>query len=491
MARCFGTRSGNKDPVRSSTSYEKLLTIVFVLSLPLCNPWVRGDGVGYYGMARSLLIEHRLDFREDWLRANSSFQMSRMDASGHILPKQYTRTGQLDNHYSIGPAILWAPFLIVAHVGVRLYDIAGGHVSADGYSKPYLFAMAFGSAFYGFLALWISFCLARRYISERMAFLATLGIWFGSSLPVYMYFNPSWSHAHSAFVVALFVWYWTVTRHNRTRTQWMALGAIGGLMLDVYYINVVLLLLPLMESLVGYSVAVKMRSSELAYRLFFKNALFAALLIAIFSPTLITKKVIYGSFLNVGYPERWYWKSPALLKVCFSSDHGLFSWTPILVLAAIGLFALRKVDRNLAIYSIMGLATYIYVIGCYQDWDGISSFGNRFFVSLTVLFILGLAAGLQWLAGIWQERRAFVIASAATALMVFWNIGLIFQWGTHMIPARGPVSWRDVAYNQVAVVPAQAASSLRVYLTGRTTLMNHIEQQDLIQLKAKQLQENK
>ena len=128
----------------------------------------------------------------------------------------------------------------------------GGHVAADGYSTPYLWAMALGTALYGFLALWISFRLARKYVPERWAFLATLGIWFASSLPVYMYFNPSWSHAHSAFTVALFVWYWDRTRNGRT------LGRNGscwvrsaGLMMDVYYPNAVLLLFPLLESLHG------------------------------------------------------------------------------------------------------------------------------------------------------------------------------------------------------------------------------------------------
>ena len=113
----------------------------------------------------------------------------------------------------------------MAHAGVLLWDSLGGHVAADGHSRPYLVAMALGTAFYGFMALWISFVLARRYVAERWAFLATVGIWFASSLPVYMYFNPSWSHAQSAFAVALFLWYWMRTRKERT---WAAVGDFGS-----------------------------------------------------------------------------------------------------------------------------------------------------------------------------------------------------------------------------------------------------------------------
>lgn len=466
------------------TKYQRLLVLLFVLTLPLVNPWVRGDGVGYYAFARSILIEHRLDFTKDWLEANASFQLGRTDAKGNINPDQYTVTGRLNNHFSVGPAILWAPFLIVTHLGVVLYDRSGGHVAADGYSKPYLLVMAFGTALYGFLALIISFGLARRYVSERWAFLATLGIWFGSSLPVYMYFNPSWSHAHSAFTVALFVWYWIRTRGARTWTQWVVLGAFGGLMIDVYYVNAVLLLLPLLESLAGYRAALKGAAEVRFGTLLFRNVVFACSVVAAFLPTFITKKIIYGSYLNFGYVEHWSWSSPAFFRVCFSPDHGLFSWTPILILAAVGLFFLRKYDRDLALYLIATFVACLYTMGCYENWDGISSYGSRFFVSLTFLFILGLSAFFDRLARAWNQRRAVIVASAATTIFVVWNAGLIFQWGTHLIPARGPISWRAAAYNQVAVVPEQAVSTMKNYLTRRGKLMDRIEQEDVNQIKS-------
>jgi hypothetical protein len=474
-----------RHPLGWFSKYEIILFVIFVLSLPLSNPWVRGDGVGYYAFGRSLLIQHNLNFRKDWLAANTSFRMGRTDSSGNVLVDQYTPTGHLDNHFSIGPAILWSPFLLVAHVSVRAYDALGGHIAADGYSEPYLLGMAFGTAVYGFLSLWISFRLTRKYLAERWAFLGTVGIWFASSLPVYMYFNPSWSHAHSAFMVAVFVWYWDRTLNTRTSLQWVILGAIAGLMMDVYYPNAILLLLPLLESLGSYwEGIVNAEPKKTIGPLFLNNVIFTAVIFAAFLPTLVSKKIIYGDYLNFGYIERWFWDSPALLRVCFSSEHGLFSWTPITLLAVIGLFLFRRHDRILALYSICAFGVYVYVIGCYQDWDGLSSFGNRFFISLTILFVLGLAAFFDWIAHIWNEQRARVLAPIAVASLILWNLGLVFQWGTHLIPARGPISWRDAAYNQVAVVPVRAASTLANYLTQRRQLMRHIEEGDVKQLKS-------
>ena len=440
--------------------------------------------MGYYAYARALLIEHRLDFEPYWQNANASFRMGRLDSEGQVRTTEYTTTGRIDNHFSIGPAILWSPFLVTADVLVRVDRVLGGQVAENGFSFPYIVAMSLGTAIYGFLAVFLSFRLAKKYLPERWAFLGSLGIWFASSLPVYMYFNPSWSHAHSAFMVAVFFWYWERTRRGRTWMQWAVLGAISGLMLDVYYVNGVLLIVPLIESLAGYWQSVQTRQLQGAVRLWLQNLVFVVMVSVAFLPTLITKKIIYGGYLNFGYHVGWFLTSPALLKVAFASEHGLFSWTPIVLLAVIGLVLLQKRDRMLSLCCVAAFAIYLYAIGCYEDWAGISSFGSRFFVSLTPVFVLGLAGFFDFVAGVIDEQRANILAACTVSVLVLWNAGLIFQWGTHLIPARGPISWRDAAYNQVAVVPAQAARTVEAYLVRRRQLMGHIEGEDLNQLKS-------
>src|SRR5437773_9379890 len=168
--------------------------------------------------------------------------------NGQISPSEYTETGYVDNLFSVGPAMLWTPFLLAAHCFVLLANALGTHIAANGFSTPYVLAMALGTAIYGFLGLLISYFLARKYVEERWAFLATVAIWGASSLPVYMYFNPAWSHAHSAFTVALLLRYWDRTRDFRTILQWNILGLLAGLMVDVYFPNGVFLLLPFVES---------------------------------------------------------------------------------------------------------------------------------------------------------------------------------------------------------------------------------------------------
>jgi len=61
--RLTGTSFVEQQGVHSSLrpgarTAERLLLLLFLFSLPLLNPWVRGDGVGYYAFARAPLFAH-------------------------------------------------------------------------------------------------------------------------------------------------------------------------------------------------------------------------------------------------------------------------------------------------------------------------------------------------------------------------------------------------------------------------------------------------
>ena len=479
----------------ASSAHAKLLLFFFLLTLPFVNPWVHGDGVGYFAYLRSALIHHDLDFEDDYLAGNMSFVMSRVDARGHLLPEMYTKTGHVENHFTVGPAILWAPVLMTVHLAVVLLDHAGANIAADGYSRPYMLAMALTTACYGFLSLLLSFRIARKYFEQRWAFFATIGIWLASSLPVYMYFNPSWSHAFSAFSVALFLWYWDRTKLQRTLGQWAVLGLLAGLMGNVYYPNVFLLIFPGLEIL--HLARAGQRDPGQAIMPLGKRmsrcAVFGAVFLVSLLPTFVTRQIIYGSPFETGYRgiRTWNWTSPALLRVLFSSDHGLWTWTPVLSLAVVGLFFLAKRNALLGTGSILTFLAYYYFIASYPNWDGISSYGNRFFISLTPIFVLGFAALLSAFSrAVAKPVRAVAFATTAIVLFTAWNFGFMFQWGTHMVPARGEISWPEMAHNQFVAVPLRLTYSLETYFLHRKDMMQHIEHEDIEQQKALRTRED-
>jgi hypothetical protein len=491
--RSYSTAPRSAKSTSSGKAYLWLLSL-FVLSLVLINPWVRGDGVGYYAFARAVLLQHNLDFTADYSAANASFRDARLDENGNPKPIFRTATNHLENHFTVGPAILWAPFLIVAHAGVLVFRALGSSVAADGFSAPYRFAMALGTAVYGFLGLLLAMRLASKYVGERWAFLATVAIWWASSLPVYMYFNPSWSHAHSAFVAALFLWYWHETRESRSTTQWIVLAAIAGLMLNVYYPNAMLLAVLVVEALPQYFGVLRSKQSPerevrpSVLQLVTNHVLFAVVMIACLLPTFVSRYIIYGNPFESGYfsLKDWAWRSPYFLAVLFSSDHGLLVWTPIIALACIGvlLFALREPRVGGAL--LVAMLAFYFFIACYPDWAGISSYGNRFFVSLTPIFVIGLSVFFDRISRFFTSQRAAIATfGTAAALLIVWNLAFIFQWGTHLVPARGPIVWSEMIHNQFVVVPREIASKAQGYLFHRSILMQQIEQRDIEQMHEK------
>jgi hypothetical protein len=484
MVAAILNRSGSFS--KRELPYIKILFVCFLLTLPIVNPTVHGDGVGYYAYARAMLIQHNLHFEEDWRHANKFFSAARIQTGEQLRPDQYTPTGYVDNHFTVGPAILWAPFLIFAHIAVLLFNAVGGHIAADGFSPPYVVTMALATAFYGFLGLLFSFFLAKKYVRDRWAFLATMGIWLATSLPVYMYFNPAWSHAHSAFTVAVFLWYWERTRGTRTIGQWMALGLISGLMIDVYFPNGVFLLLPLIEALLAHRLSWRVAGWNMQRKLLVREALFAVSVVLAALPTFITRRIVYGGLFRLGdyTAYDWIWSAPHWWQVLVSSDHGALTWTPILILALIGLFTASGNASVIALHLGVGAAAFYYVIACYPYWDGMASFGNRFLISLTAVFVFGLALLLERI-GLYfhDDTRAFVAAGGMVILLAMWNAGFIYQWGEHLLPVRGEISFREMIHNQFFVVPREIGTHLRAYLFKRQDEMHRIEEQDIKQMR--------
>ena len=127
------------------------------------------------------------------------------------------------------------------------------------------------------------------------------------------------------------------------------------------------------------------------------------------------------------------WTTPALGPVLFSDNHGLFSWTPIVLVAVVGLLIMAYRDRVLGGALLLIFAVSWYANAAAADWWAGEAFGARRFVSLFPIFTLGLAA-------VFDRSGARLRVTAAIAVVAIVLNGLLLvQYQTFM---RG---WRDVA----------------------------------------------
>ena len=437
----------------------KRVALLFVLSLVFVNPYLRGDGNGYYAWLRSPLIDGDVEFGNEYLHADPTFRTAFVDEAGRPTALMRTATGKAENQWSSGPAVLWLPAFGLAHALAHM-----GVGVPDGFSPVYLWMVAFSTAIYGFLAVVMGADLARRMGQARWAVLAAAAVLFASPLPVYMYILPFHVHALAAFSTALFFWWGFVRVTDWRPRHWAVWGLCGGLMLAVYYVQALFLA----------AAAWRLLTDRGTWRDRIVAALaFAAGMLPFVALHLLSRYALYGSMFKTGYRDQFYWLSPRLLATAFSTEHGLFLWSPVIAIALAGLFALARRRPDARVMLAMW-ALLFYVIASYQNWHGQSSFGNRFFLSLTVLFVPGVAVVLGWLHA---RRRA--APAALVAALILWNAGFMFQWGLNIVPSRGPVNFAEVARNQVTVVPARFVSMLGRYFRDRQGLTREVESGDI------------
>ncbi len=447
----------------------RFLTALFLFTLPIINPHIRGDGVGYYAYVRSIVIDRDLNFENEYRHGNLAFRNRAFDENSNLktwlkMPNNFVR-----NQWAVGSSILWSPFFLIAHFIVLCLNNLGSNIPANGYSIPYRLLCAFGTMLYSFVGLMLAYQVAKKFASPIASMIATIGIWFGSSLPVYMYFLPFQAHALAAFSVSLFIWYWVRTQQNRTLHQWVLWGLMGGLVMDIYNINSIFLLLPIFDLIRNT------QKQKIIKNLLINGTSFGIGACISLSPHWLTKWIIFGSPFAIGHDSShpFFWSSPRLWNIGFSTEHGMFLWTPLLLLAIIGVILLILKESWIGGCLLATFIAYYYVISSYEGWHGLSSFGNRFFVAFSSIFVMGLAVFID------KIRISFLVSTIIVTFFICWNLGFIYQWGSNLVPNRGPVNFTMVAHNQIFVVPKKLGDFIFRYLFHRKEVMEDIEAEDI------------
>ncbi len=432
--------------VRRDKYYLALLLIfvVCVAALVLGGGRVASDGYNYYAYVRSAVIDGDLDFHNDFQHYGKAFwdtYKPRDTATGHYL-----------NVFSIGPALLWSPFYLVAHAGVLISNALGGHIAADGFSAPYQLSISLASALYAFLGLLLLYRLLKQYFSPGLSFISVTALWLGSFLVYYMIFEPSMSHCVSFFSVTLFVTLWHNHRRQRSTRQWFLLGLTAGLMMLIRWQNGIYMLLPAIDSLNCYYTECKAGKYSEARNLLQQNLVFLAAVFLGFLPQMVVWKIIYGGFLTIPQGTSFMkWTEPFMLETLFSSRHGLFSWQPVLYLGFLGIFSLWRRDKRMVIGILATFIIVTYANSVVSDWWAGWAFGMRRFDGFLVFLGLGLGGTLHFLTELIRKRPALV-ATALVTFFILTNVLFINQFRGRVIHQGGIISFGQVFQNMVQQV---------------------------------------
>ncbi|HMQ31988.1 MAG TPA: glycosyltransferase family 39 protein [Chloroflexaceae bacterium] len=466
-----------------------LIVGLCLLLLPLSVPRVAlSDEVQYYAYLRSAYFDRDLDFRNEYTHFAEQGRRFGDEAVANALLREDAnnpnpRTGLLRNVAPVGSAIMWAPGFVLADGYVLAANALGAGIPRDGYARPYILGVCLMTVLYTTLGLLLTYRLARRYAGDFAATTATLTVFLASPLVFYTYIAMPWSHAPGFFLFALFLSLWMRDwgrGAGRGLGTWLLLGLVGGLMVMTREQLGLLLIVPALEALSLYWGLLRGRRWATAAGLLGRHLAFLAALALAVTPQLLAYQVLNGRpapsatvgdkfrFLELGPVSILL--SPNFLNTLLDPGRGAFLWAPVIALGLVGLIWLGRRDAWLAALLLAAFLAQTYINGAFgTTWHLRRAFGFRRLIECTPIFVLGLAALIEWL----RPRVGAWPILAAAALLIYWNVGLIAQWTVLRTAIRDELIWGDMLRWQLVEVPGQVAGRLWTLVFDRCRLVTN------------------
>jgi hypothetical protein len=293
-----------------------------------------------------------------------------------------------------------------------------------------------GAAIAGLVYFLFGLAIVRRMLQTQFSdgvVLATLiCLTWGTNLFHYGVFDSVFSHAYAFFLVSLFVWQVEEWWDRPTRWRSLAIGAIAGLNFLVRHTNAIfVLVLPLYGILHWRDVSARFRQLTIRWRMLTAAAV-AGLVVAL--PQLALYKWITGRWFVSAYDTHdmgFDFGAPHLVAVLFSTQKGLFFWSPILVLSVVGVFLARGRTRALILPAVVLFALQTYLIASWAVWQFGASFGHRGFTDGFALAAPFIAATFEWVS---RHRRIAPLAAMAVTAVVLLSVAQMFQYWLGILP---------------------------------------------------------
>lgn len=298
------------------------------------------------------------------------------------------------NKYFIGTSIAQFPFFITAHV---LSTPLG--FESSGYSKIYYVFIALAAIFYMLLGLlFFNKVLILYDIDVLNRAISLLALLFGTHLFYYTIFEPGMSHVYSFAFITMMVYYgkkYFILPNTKTAIIYSLLLGLITLIRPVNLL--VILLLPFIA---GSFESLKNGLIYL-FKTQGKTILFSSIVfLLVLSIQLIIYKLQTGSFLVYSYTEEGFnFLDPHMIAILFSYKKGLFLYTPLCLLAFIGMIKLYHRSRFETSVFIAFFLILTYILSSWWIWWYGGSFSSRVYVDFLSLFGILLALSLVYFKG--------------------------------------------------------------------------------------------
>src|SRR5262249_43362185 len=138
--------------------------------------------------------------------------------------------------------------------------------------------------------------------------------------------------------------------------------------------------------------------------------------------------------------QQMHWLQPELGSFLFGSWRGLFTWTPLFLIATVGLLLGLARGPSGMRYGALVLLLAVYFNSSIPLWWAGCNFGAPRIVNDAVIFALGLGYLLSLRPRLASHYAVHALGIALCAL----NWLLIVRYFSHDLPEHGYVSWHNL-----------------------------------------------
>lgn len=330
---------------------------------------------------------------------------------------------------TMGMSYLYAPFFLAVH-----YPLKWMGFRAMGFSPPYKIALIISSILWFSLGLYFLRKLLLRYFTDATVAITLIATVLATNLFYYVTDEPAMSHAYSFALFSLFIWF-THSWYQQPKMKFaLALGVLAGVISLIRPTNAVIVLVFLFWGIDSFK-SLKERLILFARR-YLHMVIIVITAVLMWLPQMLYWKYITGEYLVFSYGEKgkFFFDNPQLFRVLLGFRKGWLIYTPVMILAVLGLFPLWKNYRKQFWAVIIFIVANIWIVSSWWLWWYGGSFGMRALIESYAVMAFPMAAFIGWL----NDKRGALIKVFSflfIALFVCHNFFQIAQYHTGALDA--------------------------------------------------------
>jgi hypothetical protein len=330
-------------------------------------------------------------------------------------------SGNVVMKYSIGQAVMYAPFFAIAHA----WAVLSPAYPADGFSFPYQFMISMGSLLVAILGLYFLWKILLVYFSDAVVAMALIALVAGTNYLNYTAIDGAMSHNYLFTLYTLIIWLSIGIYEKPKLWRFLGIGFCIGLAALTRPTEIIAWLIPLLW---GVNL---LNQASLRKRLRFICDYFPQILLSVVVCLLVGAVQIFywkyttGNWIVYSYQDQGFsWIRHHIFKGLFSYNNGWFNYTPLMLFVIPGFIFLYRRHKSLVGACLAFTLLFVYIAYAWDIWWYGGSLGQRTMIQAYPILMFPLAAFIAWSLKSNTILKSVVLFLAA--VFIYFNL-----WVTH------------------------------------------------------------